>query len=208
MHDATDNAPIVCALDASHIRRQTRLNPIPLLIAQPKQVLPHGPDPPKRIRHTWNQDCFAPAAKLMSSHPSNRFLNVKHRLQRLRDFCLIFGQKNFQFGEMVTEDPSTGEITMPYYSFSREAERFIKTCYECDLILPDFDWGTWKGTAEALELRDNPDAMARATPDQIAKLLTVLVRLERFCDGSLAGAFKSGLLVAILRRAMALAHEE
>jgi hypothetical protein len=70
MHDATDNAPIVHTLDASHIRRQMRLNPRPLLIAQPKQVLPHGPDPPKRIRYIWNQDCFAAAAKLMSSHPS------------------------------------------------------------------------------------------------------------------------------------------
>src|SRR5580693_2107998 len=70
MHDATDNAPIVCTLDASHIRRQMRLNPPPLLIAQPKQVLPHGPDPPKRIRYIWNQDCFAAAPKLMSSHPS------------------------------------------------------------------------------------------------------------------------------------------
>jgi hypothetical protein len=70
MHDATDDAPIVCPLDASHIRRQMRLNPLPLLIAQPKQVLPHGPDPPKRIKYIWNQDCFAVAAKLMSSHPS------------------------------------------------------------------------------------------------------------------------------------------
>jgi hypothetical protein len=70
MHDATDNAPIVCTLDASHIRRQMRLNPLPLLIAQPKKVLSHGPDPPKRIKHIWNQDCFATAAKLMSSHSS------------------------------------------------------------------------------------------------------------------------------------------
>jgi uncharacterized protein len=45
MHDATDNAPIVRTLDASHIGRQMRLNPLPLLIAQPKQVLPHGPVP-------------------------------------------------------------------------------------------------------------------------------------------------------------------
>jgi hypothetical protein len=70
MHDATDNAPIVCTFDASHIRRQMRLNPLPLLIAQPKQALPHGPDPPKRIRYKWNQDCLTPAAKLMSFHPS------------------------------------------------------------------------------------------------------------------------------------------
>jgi hypothetical protein len=45
MHDAADNTPIVDSLDASHIRRQMRLNSFPLLIAQPKQVLAHGPDP-------------------------------------------------------------------------------------------------------------------------------------------------------------------
>ena len=108
---------------------------------------------------------------------------------------------------MVTKDPNTGEATM-YYSFSKKADAFIKTCYECGWVLGDFDWGTWKDTSEAMELRDNPDAMARATPDQIAKLLTVLIRLERFCSGSLANAFKSGLLGAILRRAVALAQDE
>src|SRR5580692_8810863 len=77
MHDATDNAPIVCTLDASHIRRQMRLNPLPLLIAQPKKVLSHGPDPPKRIKHIWNQDCFATAAKLMSSHSSSALLHYR-----------------------------------------------------------------------------------------------------------------------------------
>jgi hypothetical protein len=45
MHDATDDAPIVRSLDTSHIRWQTRPNPPPLLIAQPKQVLAHDPDP-------------------------------------------------------------------------------------------------------------------------------------------------------------------
>jgi hypothetical protein len=80
MHDATDNAPIVCTLDASHIRRQMRLNPLPLLIAQPKQVLPHGPDPPKRISCIWNQDCFAVAAELMSFHPSHTPIAIKRLL--------------------------------------------------------------------------------------------------------------------------------
>jgi uncharacterized protein len=69
MHDATDNAAIVNSLDTSHIRRQMRLNPLPLLIAQPKQVLAHGPDPQKRISPTWNQDCPV-AAKLMSLDPN------------------------------------------------------------------------------------------------------------------------------------------
>jgi hypothetical protein len=47
-----------------------RLDPLPLLIAQPKKVPAHDPAPPKRISFVWNQDCFTAAAKLMSFHPS------------------------------------------------------------------------------------------------------------------------------------------
>jgi hypothetical protein len=36
MHDAADNPAIVRPLDASDIRRQTRVDPLPLFIAQPK----------------------------------------------------------------------------------------------------------------------------------------------------------------------------
>jgi hypothetical protein len=138
----------------------------------------------------------------------NKVLSIKQRLRKVATFSTVFKQKGFRFGKMVTKDVDTGEFTMPYYTFSKKADAFIKTCYECGLVLSDFDWGTWKGTAEALELRDNRDAIARATADQIAKLLTVLIRLECFCAGSLAGVFKSGLLGAILRRAVALAHDE
>jgi hypothetical protein len=46
MHDAANDAPIICPLNTSHICRQMGLNPIPLLIAQPKEVCPHDPDPP------------------------------------------------------------------------------------------------------------------------------------------------------------------
>ena len=46
MHDAADDAPIVRSFDPSYIRRQTRLDPPPLLIAQPEKVPAHHPDPP------------------------------------------------------------------------------------------------------------------------------------------------------------------
>jgi hypothetical protein len=45
MHDAADDAPIVRSLDTPHILRQIRLDAPPLLIAQPKKVLAHDPDP-------------------------------------------------------------------------------------------------------------------------------------------------------------------
>jgi hypothetical protein len=71
MHDPADHPAIVNPLDATYIRRQMRLNPRPLRLAQPKQIPTHAPDPlPKRIRILWNQDWVAAAAELMSFDPS------------------------------------------------------------------------------------------------------------------------------------------
>jgi hypothetical protein len=52
MHNAADDPAIVRSLDAPDIRRQVRFDPLPLLIAQPKQVPAHDPNSPfqKRIR--------------------------------------------------------------------------------------------------------------------------------------------------------------
>jgi len=45
VHDAADKAAIVHPLDTPNIRRQARFDPLPLLIAQPKQVPTHDPNP-------------------------------------------------------------------------------------------------------------------------------------------------------------------
>ena len=66
MHDAADDSAIVRPLDAPDICRQVRLDPFPLLIAQPKQVAAHDPDPLPKT----NQDRIVRAEKLMSSDPS------------------------------------------------------------------------------------------------------------------------------------------
>jgi hypothetical protein len=44
MHDAADDTAVVHPLDATYIRRQMRFNPLPLFIAQPKQIPAHDPD--------------------------------------------------------------------------------------------------------------------------------------------------------------------
>jgi hypothetical protein len=45
MHDAADDAAIVNPLHTANIGWQMRLNTSPLLVAQPKQILAHRPDP-------------------------------------------------------------------------------------------------------------------------------------------------------------------
>ena len=66
MHDPADDPAIVYPLDAAHIPRQIRLNSSPLLVAQPKQILAHDPDPLPKT----NQDRILRAQKLMSFDPS------------------------------------------------------------------------------------------------------------------------------------------
>lgn len=61
--------------------------------------------------------------------------------------------------------------------------------------------------SEAARLLDDPACLAEATPEQLAHLLTGLIRSERFNEGTLAGAFDSGLIARILRRATVLEEE-
>jgi uncharacterized protein len=48
VHDTANDAPIIRSLNTADIRRQVRFDPIPLFIAQPKQVLAHDPNPPSK----------------------------------------------------------------------------------------------------------------------------------------------------------------
>src|SRR5262245_49505164 len=66
MHDTADDAAIIGSLDPAHIRRQVRFDPLPLLIAKPKQVPGHDPNPLPKT----NQDRIVRAEELMSSDPS------------------------------------------------------------------------------------------------------------------------------------------
>jgi hypothetical protein len=67
MHDAADDSAIVRPLDGPDIRREVRLDPLPLLIAQPKQVAAHDPNPLPKTK----QDRIVRAEKLMSSDPNH-----------------------------------------------------------------------------------------------------------------------------------------
>jgi hypothetical protein len=62
-------------------------------------------------------------------------------------------------------------------------------------------WTEWMQTKNALRLSRDPDRMAVATIDDLANVLTVSLRRDRFMEGSLAGDFKSGLIVRIVARA-------
>ena len=74
--------------------------------------------------------------------------------------------------------------------------------YRAGRIVP-FDWATWSQTAEGQRFLGEPRHVRPQRPIS-SKVLTTLVRHERFSEGTLSEALESGLLLAIARRPEAL----
>jgi hypothetical protein len=130
------------------------------------------------------------------------------RLQRLAQFAPRFRDVDAEFG---TWAPSRGKgtpdepQTLPWYKFSELGDAFHRTANDAGWVVAGFDWPAWSQTREAEHLLHDPAAVAAATIADLEKLITTLVRKERFSEGTLAWAFERGLLRAIVERAEALA---
>lgn len=59
-----------------------------------------------------------------------------------------------------------------------------------------FDWAAWDGARRY----PGGEGLAEAPVAEAARLATTIIRGERFCDGTIAGALADGTLPAILRR--------
>jgi len=129
------------------------------------------------------------------------------QLVRLGEYKRQFESEGFTIGEWrCGEEVSPGVRQMPWFDYSDAVIAFIEYCYKDGWVLTDFSWGVWKRTTEAIDLARDPAKLACASAEQLAKLLTVIIRQDRFNEGSLACHCKSGLLLAILRRARVLGN--
>ena len=126
------------------------------------------------------------------------------RLRALADLLPTLESGEAEFGHWEVTPPTGDVHHLPYYEFGPVAEAFRTAVGRGGWIMVGFDWRTWLETDEGRAFRDRPEAVAAATPDQLAMLLTAIVRSDRFVEGSIAGAYESGLLTRIARRAAAL----
>ena len=78
-----------------------------------------------------------------------------------------------------------------------ELEAFVADCYERDFVVV-FDWIEWRDQGHVL--LETSGAMERATLADLQRLLTLLIRQERFAEGTLAHAVEQGWIHAMLHR--------
>ena len=130
-------------------------------------------------------------------------------LRALADYLPRFEALDFVAGKWIEPgEIRPGVVHMPYTKLSETVMAFTEEAYERGWVKTDFDWGTWAGTDEAARLRDDEAVLAEATPEQLANLLTICIRQDRFVEGVLLGAFENGLILRIVRRAAAIASSE
>jgi hypothetical protein len=100
----------------------------------------------------------------------------------------------------------SGVISLGFSNLHPLAELFISVTDTAGWVVP-FNWSKWSETKEGQALLTIPSAMAQADRDQLSRVVTALVRQDRFCDGTLLDAFQRGAMAAIADRAEALIWE-
>jgi Family of unknown function (DUF6508) len=111
------------------------------------------------------------------------------------------------FGRWSRPGPkANGALSFPHFDVAPPVTAFVDAAYRFGWVRNDFDWVEWTRSEEMQSLRA-PDGVEDANADQVARLLTVCIRQDRFVSGGLAGDYESGLLLRILRRVHELAVE-
>jgi len=126
-------------------------------------------------------------------------------------FVALFEKRGFSLARMISpptrETPEAIIFTAPYCELDPDAQRFIEEAYRLRWVLPGFDWSAWSKTAEAHALQNPGETLTLASPQQLEKLVTMLMRQEHWSEGSLLEAFNAGLLIAIVKRMATLINE-
>jgi hypothetical protein len=113
----------------------------------------------------------------------------RSQIEAVLEFLPVFEQPDFKAAELVF--PVRG---MAYYTYSPDVKRFQRAI---EPLLFPFDWPSWRRSYERYR---NPSHLRTARLLTLRKLLTCYSRAERFCEGTWAGGFRDGHVVAILRR--------
>ena len=104
-------------------------------------------------------------------------------------------ERTTSFCERVQEDKGQ-VIQIPYCESAPIVSRFLKVVYSIPIII-SFDWVSWDdGRKIASDPDFDFDSVNLVTK---CKLITAIVRNNRFSEGTLVAAFKSGLILKILK---------
>ncbi len=116
----------------------------------------------------------------------------------------LYGHGAQPAGKLITgEETADGTPTLPRYEYGEAVESFFNTIVRQGCWL-DHDYDP----EEAERLLMDEAAVACATVPEIRRLLTLVVRGERFCDGWWSSMIEEGHVRRLLERLTEINHAE
>ena len=95
-------------------------------------------------------------------------------------------------GDGTTESP----YTMPYHVEAPIVRKFVGIAYKIPIMVV-FSWGNWSKLNTFLKDKSfNFDTIDIPTK---CKIITAIIRADRFCDGATSGEFESGVVLRVLK---------
>ena len=126
--------------------------------------------------------------------------SIRDRLTALAAFAPVFGRAGFR---PVTDAPVAEPGVYYGVTYTADVSRFMQMAYDLGWVR-SLPWSEWRDTPCGHVLMQDPAAMAGATLDELACVLTTCIRADRFCDGYLADAFTAGLIGQVVLQAKKL----
>jgi hypothetical protein len=102
-------------------------------------------------------------------------------------------QAKKRFGKWQAPGSKDGVIVLPHFAAGKTEHEFLKLVYLMRLVIA-FDWGKWEQGRRLL--KQDVSGLDLLT---LLKLMTAIVRNDRFCEGALHSAFSNGIMLGILK---------
>lgn len=120
---------------------------------------------------------------------------VWSRLAQFRDVLPVAATSSTWVIKEPVFEGETRVIQMPWVDYDSRVVQVVQDLYELGVIVP-FDWGSWDGLSQYPTGR----GLDQAPIADAARLITVVVRGDRFSEGTLKAALDDGTMVRILDR--------
>ena len=104
-----------------------------------------------------------------------------------------------QTGTSTVDGVERPVLAMPYPVYSDPVNRLVQALYRAGSIV-SFDWGAWRKLHPEL----GESAFSGGSVADAVRLVTAVVRGERFCDGLILEVLNDGTMVGALRRLRSL----
>lgn len=128
-------------------------------------------------------------------------MNDHEALAAMAAFLPRLTQPPEKFGAFnVPQRRPDGTLSMPYWTHDELVTEFVEMAYRTGWVTCR-DWPAWAESPEGERMMNDPDMLTRADIGQLRCLVTLLIRQDRFCDGTLIAAFEDGGILGVVTRA-------